>query len=285
MPRACEWTLGIVADASKSTAMSNFDLDPAEVSATRVRHDRARLRLALLGAGTIVIGIWVLWIVAAMLGWSLDDFGVRPRTLHGLVGIFTAPLVHGSFEHLMSNTLPMLVLGTLALYTYPLAARRALILIWVGSGIGVWMFARDSTHVGISGVAHGLMFFIFVLGLLRRERSAVTMALVVFFLYGGMVLTVLPREEAISFESHAFGAICGALAAVLWYKLDPSVPRKRYSWELEPEPDDELELELPRPEQIEPLWDGPSRTRPVNGSARVIEFPGVQRQRDEFEQS
>src|SRR5690606_35713921 len=99
------------------------------------------------------------------------------------------------------------------LYAYPLAARIAIPMIWLLSGLGVWLFARDSTHVGASGITHGLMFFLFVIGLLRRDRLAVVTSLVVFFLYGGMVMSVLPGEERISFEYHLAGAVAGLLAA------------------------------------------------------------------------
>lgn len=107
------------------------------------------------------------------------------------------------------------MLSALALYAYSLATRRALPAIWLLSGVAVWLFARPSFHVGISGIVHGLMFFLFVIGLLRRDRLAIAISLVVFFLYGGMVMTVLPREPNVSFEYHAAGAAVGLVAAIL----------------------------------------------------------------------
>ena len=104
------------------------------------------------------------------------------------------------------------------------------------SGLGVWLWARPSVHVGISGIVHGLMFFLFVMGLLRRDRLGVAIALLVFFLYGGMVMTVLPREQEVSFEYHLFGAIAGVIiVALAVFRLDPTPQRKRYSWEDEEE--------------------------------------------------
>ncbi|MBS0584636.1 MAG: rhomboid family intramembrane serine protease [Proteobacteria bacterium] len=204
---------------------------PVEASAAVVHSDRDRVRYAVLGALALVAGIWLVWLAAFALGWDMDALGIRPRDPHALIGILTAPFVHASFEHLMSNTLPLGLLSAFTLYAYPRAARYALPLIWLVSGLGVWLWARPSLHVGISGVTHGLMFFLFVIGLLRRDRLGVSIALAVFFLYGGMTLTVLPREENVSFEYHLAGAIAGVISAIAFSGLDPLPPRKRYSWE------------------------------------------------------
>ncbi|MFC4818850.1 rhomboid family intramembrane serine protease [Dokdonella ginsengisoli] len=243
-----------------------------EPTAVAVAHDRERVRYAVLGAAALLAGVWVAWLLAWLLGWSLDDLGVRPRDFSGLIGILTAPFAHASFEHLMSNTLPLALLATLTLYCYPRAARLAVPLIWLASGLGVWLFARSSTHVGASGIAHGLMLFLFVMGLLRRDRLAVVVSLVVFFLYGGMLMTVLPREANVSFEYHLAGAVAGLVAAVLLRARDPLPPRKRYSWEEDEagEPLVDEELELPRARDVPVLWQ---RTTPDDGAnGRVIVF-------------
>ena len=243
---------------------------PLEPTAVTVAHDRARIRYAVLGASALLAGVWIAWLGAWLLGWPLDDLGIVPRHLRGLVGILTAPFAHASFEHLMSNTLPLGVLATLALYCYPRASRLALPLIWLLSGLGVWLFARSSVHVGASGIVHGLMLFLFVIGLLRRDRLAVVTSLVVFFLYGGMLLSVLPHEERVSFEYHLAGAVAGMLAAFLLRRRDPSPARKLYSWELEGagESADE-ELELPRAQAVPVLWQ---RASGETGNGHVIAF-------------
>lgn len=244
-----------------------MDIAPrtAEPSTAAIAHDRERVFWAVVGAAGLVAGIWLAWLGAWLLGWDMDDLGIRPRDAHGLIGILTAPFVHASFAHLMSNTLPLGLLAALALYAYPRATRLALPFIWIVSGIGVWLWARPSIHVGISGIAHGLMFFLFFMGLLRRDRLAIAIALTVFFLYGGMVMTVLPRDPQVSFEYHLFGALAGLIAAFVWHQRDPQPPRKRYSWEFEEEEAEpqasDPELDLPRPENIPVLWDGPRAAR------------------------
>ncbi|HEY0180277.1 MAG TPA: rhomboid family intramembrane serine protease, partial [Dokdonella sp.] len=238
-------------------------------TATDVVRDRRRLRYAALGSAALLAGLWVAWALAWLLGWPPAELGIEPRHWRGLVGVLSAPFAHASFAHLMSNTLPMALLATLTLYCYPRAARLALPLIWLGSGAAVWLFARASIHVGASGIAHGLMFFLFVMGLLRRDRLAVVTALVVFFLYGGMLLSVLPQEPDVSFEYHLAGALAGVLAAILLRQRDPPPPRKRYSWEDEEadaaEPD--AELEPPHAGEVPVLW----RRAPRPGG-RVLEF-------------
>lgn len=242
--------------------------DPTDIT---IANDRMRLGYAVIGAAALLFGIWVIWLAGYALGWPISDLGIAPRQPSGLIGILTAPLVHGSFAHLVSNTLPLGLLTALALYAYPLATRRALPAIWLLSGLLVWVFARPSFHVGISGIVHGLMFFLFVIGLLRRDRLAVAITLVVFFLYGGMVMSVLPREQGVSFEYHAAGALIGLIAAILLRKTDPAPARKRYDWEDETDDDAIIddELELPSPRDVPVLWEHDAEPQ---RDGKVIEF-------------
>jgi len=109
---------------------------------------------------------------------------------------------------------------------------------------------------------------------LRRDRLAIVTALVVFFLYGGMLLSVLPREQHISFEYHLAGAVAGVLSAFLLYRLDAAPPRKRYSWEdEEPELAGDDEYEMPRPADVPVLWNRPARDA-ERGRVIVLQPPG-----------
>ncbi|WP_407646741.1 rhomboid family intramembrane serine protease [Fluctibacter halophilus] len=176
----------------------------------------------------------LLWCIkSAELLWRLDlsAFAVDPLTLHGLLGIATAPLIHGSLEHLFNNTLPMILLLIGLLYGYPKSAWRVLATVWIGSGIGVWLFARPALHLGASGVTHGLFFFLLVNSILRRDKRSIAVMLIAFFLYGSMTLTIFPTEQHISFESHFFGAVMGVFSAFIWRKTDPFPAVKRYEWE------------------------------------------------------
>ena len=107
----------------------------------------------------------------------------------------------------------------------------AIPMIYLGSSLGVWCFARSSYHVGASGLTHGLMFFIFIIGVLRRDKLSMALAMLVFFLYGGMIWGIFPSNPEISFEYHFFGALFGTILAYFLRNFDPKSPEKKYDWE------------------------------------------------------
>jgi membrane associated rhomboid family serine protease len=109
----------------------------------------------------------------------------------------------------------------------------------------VWLFARESYHFGASGLAHGMFFYLFVGGILRRDKRSAALLMLAFYLYGGMLLTILPRDPTVSFESHLFGAMAGALCAYVFRNWDPKPSRQRYHWERQPNEDESMEEEDP----------------------------------------
>jgi len=189
--------------------------------------------------------LWVIQLSNWALGLGPADFGVRPRELAGIPGIFLAPLLHGGVEHLLSNTPPLLVLGAAMLYLYPNCVSIVLPAVYLGPGIAVWLFARHGTsHVGASGLVYGLAAYIFVAGILRRDRRAIGASLLVCFMYGALVWGVLPIQFGVSWETHLAAALIGvALAFVLRHRDIP--PRRVYEWENEPieVPDERFEWE------------------------------------------
>lgn len=230
---------------------------PAEpVDPERQRLDeRRRLQRGLLLSAGLLLLMWWIAMLQQLFGWDLHALALRPGEWNGLLGVLTAPLLHGSLGHLVANSLPLLLLGTLSYVALPRASGRAWVLIWLLAGVGTWVIGRPSHHLGASGLTHGLMWFLLLCGLMRRDRATIAAAMLAFFFYGGMLLTVLPREAGVSWEYHLCGAAAGVIAALLWSRLDPPPPRKRYSWEDEPEPQPlDQELELPAPEQVPVLW-------------------------------
>ena len=218
--------------------------EPSADPRAQARADRRRFWNAFLASAFFVVGLWWIKLLEGWLGQPLDGLGVRPGQVSGLIGVVFAPLIHGSTAHLVNNSLPLLILGTLVLAVYPRTAFRAIAFIWIVSGLGIWAVGRESTHIGASGVSHGLMFLLLMLGLIRRDRPAVAAAMIAFFMYGGMLLSVLPGDPQVSWEAHLFGALSGAVAGLLWRKRDPAPPRKRYSWEDEDESIEPLYSEL-----------------------------------------
>lgn len=226
---------------------------------TTIGNDRRRvLRAFNLSLGFVLL--LVAMFAAQQTHWDWRPLAVAPHTLAGLWGLLGAPLLHGSAEHLGANAAALLILGTLAGSVYPKATLRALPLLWLGSGLGAWLLGEaGSHHLGASGVTHGLMFLVLGLGLLRRDRAAIAAGMIGVLFYGGMVMTVLPHEPGVSWQSHMGGAAAGIIAALLFRHTDPLPPRKRYSWEdedeedgIEPQADDELEP--PSPSEVPVLW-------------------------------
>jgi membrane associated rhomboid family serine protease len=192
--------------------------------------DRARANFGL--AVKISLGLVALIWLIPLLGWGLglERFGVRPRQLIGLPGILVAPLLHAGFTHLIANSLPLLVLGTAMLYLYPSAALRVLPAVYLGPGIAVWFFGKEGVHVGASGLVYGLVSYIFVGGLIRRDRRAIAASLLVCFMYGTLAWGVLPINPTVSWETHLAAALIGVLLAIMLRHRD-NPPRILYSWE------------------------------------------------------
>jgi len=191
----------------------------------------SRLQHSVLVVVTFITLLWVIELADRAFGLNLYRLGVYPGELHGLLGILFAPLIHGSWSHLASNSFALLLLGVTLLYGYPRAALPVLALIYIGSGVGIWLFARHTYHIGASGLTHGMMFFIFTTGILRRDKFSMALSMIVFFLYGGMVWSIFPQQPGISYESHFFGAITGILAAFLFRNRDAAPATKTYDWE------------------------------------------------------
>lgn len=200
--------------------------------------DARQLRRAFAIAACFVVFLWLIQLMEIFLALDLARYGVYPGRLSGSMGILWAPLIHGSLSHLFANTAPIIILGTALLYGYPKSARIVLPVVYVGSGIGVWLFARQSYHIGASGLTFGMMFFVFTIGVLRWDKRAIALSLAVFFLYGSMVWGIFPGNPRISFESHLFGAAFGFVMAVILKDRDPAPLEKKYSWEGEEEDDE-----------------------------------------------
>jgi membrane associated rhomboid family serine protease len=209
--------------------------DPSFTDSAQAReHLRLATRLSL---GFVAL----LWLIP-ILGWGLEleRFGIRPRQWASLPGILFAPMLHAGFAHLIANSLPVLVLGTVMLQLYPTAAFRVLPAVYLVPGLAVWLFARDSVHVGASGLIYGLVSYIFVAGLIRRDRRAIAASLLVAFMYGALVWGVLPIRVGVSWETHLAAALVGVSMAIMLRHWD-NPPRIRYSWEGEEDRDESTE--------------------------------------------
>ncbi len=169
--------------------------------------------------GSVLFGLvgfmWLVHIVNALVFQGrLAGLGVHPRTLFGLVGILFAPFLHGSFAHIMSNTLPMIVLGFFVMLRRKRDLAYVSILSALVGGLGTWLIAPSaSVHVGASVLVFGYLGYLLVRGVLERSFWSIAGSVAVFLLYGGALFGILPGEAGISWQSHLFGLLGGVLAA------------------------------------------------------------------------
>lgn len=160
--------------------------------------------------------IWSVFLVELVSPVDLKSFGLIPRTADGLVGIVTMPFLHANLQHIVSNTMPLVVLLVL------LAGSRARSWVVVAevislSGGLLWMFGRYATHIGASGLICGLITFLIVSGIRERRIVPLFVSVVVGFLYGSTLLAgIVPNSDStISWDGH----LCGALAGVAVARL------------------------------------------------------------------
>ncbi|MFT4286523.1 rhomboid family intramembrane serine protease [Nocardioides sp.] len=180
------------------------------------------LRAAALSAGFVAV-LWLSETIDSFDHNRLDAYGVRPRSADGLWGILFAPLLHGGWRHLEANTVPVLLLGFLVLATGIGRGLAATAIVWLVAGVGVWLTAPANTvHVGASGLVFGWLVYLVLRGFFTHRAGEVILGLTLFFLYGGLLLGVLPGQPGISWQGHLFGAIGGGLAAALLGRRDPA---------------------------------------------------------------
>jgi membrane associated rhomboid family serine protease len=180
--------------------------------------DGGRGRLRVAPVGVLVGTVAVMWIVEIVdrFGFDsrLDAQGIRPRTLDGLDGVLWAPFLHRSFGHLLSNTIPFLVLGGLVMLGG--LRRWAVVSAFIAlvGGLATWLFARSAVHIGSSMVIFGYAAYLIVIGLVERRPRGIVIAVLVVLFYGStLFFGVLPFSLGISWEAHLFGAGAGVVAA------------------------------------------------------------------------
>jgi membrane associated rhomboid family serine protease len=193
-----------------------------------VRVFPARPLSALVTILSFTAVLWVVELYDQVTGEWLDADGIVPRSVDGLEGIVWAPLLHAGWPHLIANTLPFMVFGFLVLANG--FGRFVLVtaVIWVIAGLGVWFTAPYGTvTVGMSGVIFGWLTYLLVRGFFARSGAQIVLALVVFFLWGGILLGVVPGQEGVSWQGHLFGALAGVLAAWLVTRRSRPTPVAR----------------------------------------------------------
>ena len=231
--------------------------------------ERRKILQSLIYPAILVLLMWLVKIIEITFTVNLVQYGLIPLNTTGLLGIITSPFLHEGFSHLFGNSVPFLVLGGLLFYFYPELAWRVLLLIYLITGMWVWVFARGTgVHIGASGIVNGLAAFLFLSGILRRETKLMAITLLTTFLYGGIIWGIFPQffpEKNISWESHLMGLMAGAILAIYYKKTGPQ--RIKYDWENEDEDDSGADE---NDESDNNPGDDPDQSRNSTGSADVI---------------
>lgn len=185
--------------------------------------ERPRIAEAFTPVAPVVAMVAIMWaaeIIDLLPGTPFDRWGIEPRQLDGLIGIPLAPLLHGGFGHLLSNTIPFFVLGAVVAVG---GARRwfeVTVIITIISGLGTWLFGRSGTvHIGASGVVFGYLTYLIARGFVAHRIGWIFGGMVVAVVYGGLLWGLLPRP-GVSFTGHLFGALGGVAAALLLHGVE-----------------------------------------------------------------
>ncbi|MGL4650703.1 MAG: rhomboid family intramembrane serine protease [Caldilineaceae bacterium] len=179
------------------------------------RRRRTSIRRALLLMLLVVGLLWAIEGVDALTpSVTSDNLGIQPRSAEGLRNIVFAPFLHAGFGHLSANTVPLVVLGLMVLLNGLQAFVVVSLVAALSSGLGVWLLGGGNTvHLGASGVIFGYLGFLLAAAWFQRSPTAIIVAVIAVFLYGGMLWGVLPGQEGVSWLGHFFGLAGGIVAA------------------------------------------------------------------------
>ena len=172
-----------------------------------------RLRILLV----LTITFWVITIINIVTGGKLTDFGIQPRDFpFGFLGIFIAPFIHTSLSHVLANTVPFICLGALVMLRGMKVWLFMSITVAISSGFLVWMIGRSNTkHVGASAIVFSYLGYLCTVAFIERHWKSVLIAIVVVFLYGGMLFGIFPGDDRTSWEGHLTGLGLGVASGYL----------------------------------------------------------------------
>jgi membrane associated rhomboid family serine protease len=204
--------------------------------------EKNKFFLSLSKSVIIVLLIWLAFVLNDVFTLQLYEFGLKPRTLKGLMGIFTMPFLHADYNHLISNSLPLFLLSFGLFYFFEGKAFPILLMTWICSGILTWVIGDGGVHIGASGIVYALAFFMVTVSLLKMETKLLAYTLIIIFLYGSLVWGFFPQlfpGKQISWEGHLAGAITGIILAV-FYRHDGPQRKEYFTDEKEEDQDEEM---------------------------------------------
>ncbi len=165
---------------------------------------------------TFVFAIWFVYWFEIQYNFNFNKYGILPREFSGLRGVFFSPFIHSDTQHLFNNSIPLFVLSLCLMYFYEKVAYKVLLIGLVLTGLFTWIIARESYHIGASGIVYLLFSFVFFSGIFKNHFRLIAVSLITIFLYGSMIWFVFPTEGRISWEGHLSGFVVGLILAFLF---------------------------------------------------------------------
>ncbi len=165
----------------------------------------------------IIFAAWIIHTIDFILpGISFSGLGVTPRDTSGLIGILTMPFLHGDWNHLFGNTISIIVFLPLTILLAPNHFKMNTVYLIILSGIGVWIFARGNTHVGMSALIFGYFGYCMCMSIKDRTILGFVLCLIIMTTQSSMFSSILPFTTAarVSWEGHLFGIIAGILVGL-----------------------------------------------------------------------
>jgi len=187
----------------------------------------------ILYPSLLVLVLWVVYWGEFYAPIDLIHFGIMPRTMSGLSGVFFSPLLHSTSDiyHIINNTFPIFILTIALLFYYRKIAFQVFFWSWFLSGLLTWIIAKNegSFHIGISSIIYSLVCFLFVSGVLRKQKQLQAVSLLIVFVYGSLVWGIFPMEEKISWQGHLGGSITGILLAAYFYEPPLVIDKNKFT--------------------------------------------------------
>ncbi len=196
---------------------------------TNSKIELRKIFLSMVIPISFVFLFWIIYIIEISLNIQLSQYGLRARDISQWFGVLTMPFLHGSLEHILSNTVSFIVLGSLLFYFYNNNAIQIFVWIYIFSGILTWIIARGSVvHIGASGMIYAFAGYIFTAGVISKNIRNMAISLIVVFLYGSMIWGIFPMKNNISWEGHLAGFVVGITIALMYIPIKRKEQEKIY---------------------------------------------------------
>lgn len=199
------------------------------------KEEKNRILNAIIYPILFVILIGLIHLIQFVFSLDFYWLGIYPHKLSAIGGIVSSVFIHGNFNHLFNNAVPLLILGSALFYFYKPIALKVVVWIVLMGGFWTWIMARESYHIGASGLIYGLFSFLLLSGFIRLNKQLISLSFFVVIVYGSMVWGIFPVKLNISYEAHFWGFVSGIILAVFYRKQ--GLQKEVFVWEEDEEID------------------------------------------------